>query len=344
MNETNVIGLDLAKQVFQVHAESIPDQRLTRKQLSRQRVLPFFAQCPPSLIGMEACASAHYWARELIKLGHQVKLIAPKFVKPFVKSNKNDRNDAEAICEAVQRPTMRFVSVKTAEQQALQHLHGSRQLLVKQRVAISNHLRGVLLEYGYAIPKGRTGDQKIVALLDDSESGLPPLLCSTLSEVLCEYRDLKVRIETLESRLKAWQRDDSDCQLLQTVPGIAVMTSTAIVGHIGDMSQFKNGRQFAAYLGLVPRQSSSGGQERLLGISKRGNAYLRSLLIHGARSVIRHVRRRLAAGQEGQHPWVEQLLERCHPNVVAVALANKMARIAWCLLTRGEVYQAAKVA
>jgi len=337
MNKISVIGLDLAKNVFQVHGVDCDGEVVMRKQLKRSQVRRFFANLEPCLIGMEACGGAHSWSRELTGLGHSVRVMAPIFVKPYLKTNKNDRNDAEAICEAVQRPNMRFVQPKTPEQQAVLHLHHARRLLVRQRVALSNHMRGVLSEYGIVLPKGvKAISRHLPALLEDAENALPMLARHLLAELKAEHDQLIKRIEHLEGHIKAWHATNSVSQRLASIPGIGVLTATALAAVVGEGQDFRNGRQLAAYLGLVPRQVSSGGKARLLGISKRGDRYLRGLLIHGARTVIYHIRRRLQAGQCGGNAWVEQLLQRCHPNEVAVALANKMARIAWVLLVRKE--------
>jgi len=336
----SIIGLDLAKNVFQVHGIDETGCVELKKQLRRSYVLKFFAQLKPCLVGMEACGGAHYWSRELSKLGHDVRMMAPAFVKPYLKANKNDRNDAEAICEAVQRPTMRFVTPKTPEQQSVLHLHHGRQLLVRQRVALSNHMRSVLLEYGIAVPVGhKVLMKRLPELLEEADNGLPILSRHLLSELKADYEQLAERINRLERQLQAWHQRSESSQRLETIPGVGLLTASALAATLCEGNDFKNGRQLAAYLGLVPRQASSGGKERLLGISKRGDGYLRGLLIHGARAVIRHVRRRLQAGQPGGNPWVEQLLQRCHVNEVAVALANKMARIAWVLLARNEMYR-----
>jgi transposase len=249
---------------------------------------------------------------------------------------------AEAICEAVQRPNMRFVQPKTPEQQAVLHLHHARRLLVRQRVALSNHMRGVLSEYGIVLPKGvKAISRHLPALLEDAENALPMLARHLLAELKAEHDQLINRIEHLEGHIKAWHATNSVSQRLASIPGIGVLTATALAAIVGEGQDFRNGRQLAAYLGLVPRQASSGGKARLLGISKRGDRYLRGLLIHGARTVIYHIRRRLQAGQPGGNLWVEQLLQRCHPNEVAVALANKMARIAWVLLVKNETWSPA---
>lgn len=339
MNKISVIGLDLAKDVFQVHGVGADGEVLVCKSLKRAQLRQFFAKLPACLIGMEACGGAHYWSRELTRLGHTVRMMAPAFVKPYLKSNKNDRNDAQAICEAVQRPSMRFVQPKTPEQQAVLHLHHGRQLLVRQRVALSNHLRGVLSEYGIVLPQGvKVITQRLPALLEDADNELPMLVRPLLGELKAQHDQLMERIERIEAQLKAWHASNAASQRLASIPGIGVLTATALAGTVGAGQDFRNARQLAAYLGLVPRQASSGGKERLLGISKRGDGYLRSLLIHGARAVIHHIRRRLKAGRPGGNAWVEQLLQRCHVNEAAVALANKMARMAWVLIARNETY------
>lgn len=345
MSKVSVMGLDLAKNVFQLHGVDEAGEVLLRKQLKRSQMQRFFARLEPCLIGVEACGGAHYWARTLTELGHTVRLIAPAFVKAYLKSNKNDRNDAEAICEAVQRPSMRFVTRKSPEQQAILHLHHGRQLLVRQRVALSNHMRGILLEYGLSLPQGvKMISRRLPALLEDAENALPMPTRHLLAELKQEHDQLIARIARLESEMKAWHANSPLSQRLAQIPGIGILTATALAAVLGDGGDFRNGRQLAAYLGLVPRQASSGGKERLLGISKRGDAYFRSLLIHGARALIHHIRRRLKAGQAGGNPWVEQLLQRCHLNEAAVALANKMARIAWVLASRQETYRAAQAA
>lgn len=340
MNKISVVGLDLAKNVFQVHAADEVGEVVLRKQLKRRQVLHFFARLEPCLIGMEACGGMHYWARELRQLGHDVKAMAPAFVKPYLKSNKNDRNDAEAICEAVQRPTMRFVAIKTPEQQAILQLHHGRQLLVQQRVAIGHHIRGVLQEYGIVLPQGVKAIAELSSVLEDAENELPMLTRQLLAELKAQYDSLLERSEAIKAMISAWHRSNESSQRLESIPGVGLLTATALAAQLDDGQGFRNGRQLAAYLGLTPRQASSGGKEKLLGISKRGDGYLRKLLVHGARSVIRHVRSRLQQGKPGGNHWVEQLLQRCHPNEVAVALANKMARVAWALITRNEKYQA----
>lgn len=343
MNKISVMGLDLAKNVFQVHGIDIDGEVIVRKQLKRSQMRQFFAKLEPCLIGMEGCGGAHYWSRELTRLGHTVRMMAPAFVKPYLKSNKNDRNDAEAICEAVQRPSMPFVQPKLPEQQAVLHLHHGRRLLVRQRVALSNHMRGILSEYGIVLPPGvKVIPRRLPEILEDGDNELPTLVRHMLAEFKAQHDELIERIDRIEQQLKAWHASDSVSQRLASIPGIGVLTATALAVTVGEGKDFSNGRQLAAYLGLVPRQASSGGKARLLGISKRGDGYLRQLLIHGARAVIHHIRRRLKAGRPSGNPWVEQLLQRCHVNETAVALANKMARTAWVLVARNETYRPAR--
>jgi len=340
MNKISVVGLGLAKQVFQVHGVDASGKVVIRKALRRKEVLTFFAQLKPCLIGMEACGGMHHWARTLGKLGHEVKAMAPAFVKPYLKSNKNDRNDAEAICEAVQRPSMRFVAIKSPEQQAVLHLHHARQLLVQQRVAIRNHIHGLLQEYGLSLRTGPKGLSQLWALLEDADNDLPDMIRVLLQTLKAQHDALIQECKVIEAQLQTWHKDNETSQRLETIPGVGLLTATALAAHLDQGQGFTNGRQLAAYLGLVPRQASSGGKNRLLSISKRGDGYLRTLLVHGARSLLRHVRKRLQAGQAGRNPWLEQLLQRCHPNEAAVALANKMARIAWVLVSRKETWRA----
>jgi len=340
MNKISVIGLDLAKTVFQVHGVNEQGDVVLRKQLRRSQMRAFFARLQPCLIGMEACGGCHYWSRELTKLGHTTRIMAAGFVKPYVKGNKNDRNDAEAICEAVQRPNMRFVAAKTPEQQAALHLHHGRRLLVKQRVALGQHLRGILMEYGIVLPLGaKVASRRLPEILEDADNGLPMLTRQILAEIKAEHDQLDERIKHLEQRLKVWHKQNDASQRLESIPGIGLLTATALSATIGDGGAFRNGRQLSAWLGLVPAQSSSGGKTVLLGISKRGDGYLRRLLVQGAKTVIRHIKRRLKAGLPGGNPWVERLLMRCHSNEAAVALANKMARTAWALAAHRETWR-----
>jgi transposase len=329
------IGIDLAKNVFQVHGVDAHGKAVLQKQLKRAQFALFFSNLSPCLIGMEACGSAHHWARKLQGFGHTVKLISPQFVKPYVKTNKNDRADAEAICEAVARANMRFVAVKTIEQQAVLSLHRARQGFVKARTAQANQIRGLLAEYGLVIPKGISHVTKQVPLiLEDGENELPGVFRQLIAGLLTHFRELHRLVAELEMQIKDWHRNNEASRKLAEIPGIGPLGATALVASIGDARTFKNGRQLAAWLGLVPRQHSTGGKPTLLGISKRGDVYLRTLMIHGARSAILAAQRR-----EENTGWLAKLLERRHPNVAAAALANKNARVVWALLAYDRDYQ-----
>lgn len=286
---------------------------------------------------MEACGSAHYWANKLQGLGHTVKLMAPQFVKPYVKTNKNDAADAEAICEAVTRPTMRFVPIKTGEQLAVLALHRARQGFVKSRTAQANQIRGLLAEQGIIIPKGITHiSLSLPEILDESENDLPDTFRQLLERLGAHLKELDKQVKELEVQLRSWHQENPASQKLAKVPGIGPLTASALVATIGDATQFKHGRQLAAWLGLVPRQHSSGGKQTLLGISKRGDSYLRTLLVHGARAVLR------VAVRKAQHAgsWLAGVMARRHHNVAVVALANKNARIVWALLVRDREFEA----
>jgi len=331
------IGIDLAKNVFQVHGVDAHGQAVLRKPLKRAQFALFFSNLPPCLIGMEACGSAHHWARKLQTFGHTVKLMAPQFVKPYVKTNKSDSADAEAICEAVSRPNMRFVAIKTLEQQAVLSLHRARQGFVKARTAQANQIRGLLAEYGLVIPKGISHvTQQVPRILEDAENELPSVFRQLIARLLDHFRELHRQVAELEIPIKDWHRNSEASRKIAAIPGIGPLTASALVASIGDAKTFKNGRQLSAWLGLVPRQHSTGGKPTLLGISKRGDVYLRTLLIHGARSVILGAQRRsISTG------WLAELLQRRHPNVAAAALANKNARVVWALLAHDREYQPA---
>lgn len=339
MKNVTVIGLDLAKNVFQIHGVDSKGNTVGRKQLRRSNVLPFFANVQPCLIGMEACSSAHYWGRELTKLGHQVKLMPPQYVKPYVKTNKNDAADAEAICEAVTRPNMRFVSIKTPGQQILLLIHRERDGIIKERTALISRIRATLGEFGVAIP---IGPQRLRKWFHESygqvETNLPPMLRNHVSRMLNRLHGIEREIADLDQEIDSESQANECCQRLQEVPGIGRLTASAIVAAIGEGKDFRSGRQFSAWLGLVPKQHSSGGKERLSGISKRGDAYLRRMLIHGARAVIKHMNPKRQVTK-----WLGQILSRAHRNVVIVALANKLARIAWAMLSKGRRYQEALI-
>ena len=336
MNVTTV-GIDLAKSVFQVHGADARGRPLLRRQLRREQVAEFFANLPPCLVGMEACSGAHHWARKLESLGHTVRLMAPQFVRPYVKSGKkNDAADAEAICEAVTRPTMRFVPVKNVEQQAVLALHRVRQGLVKARTAQANQIRGLMAEYGIVVPQGlRFIASRLPQLLEDAADEMPAVFRQLVGRLLEELRRLGERIDEIEAQIRLWHRDCEASRRLQTIPGIGPITASALVATIGDARSFDSGRQLAAWLGLVPRQHSSGGKQVLLGITKRGDSYLRTLLVLGARAVMRHVGKRPRLDN-----WLLKIESHRHTNVAAVALANKTARTVWALLTRGGEYRA----
>ena len=331
------IGIDLAKNVFQVHGVDEGGKAVLRKPLKRKEVAAFFANLPPCLIGMEACGSAHHWARKLESFGHTVKLMAPQFVKPYVKTNKNDAADAEAICEAVSRPSMRFVPIKNGEQQAVLALHRARQGFVKARTAQANQIRGLLAEYGIVIPQGIGHIAKrLPEILEDGENELPGVFRQLMQRLGDHLKELDRQVGELEVQIQSWHRENEASKKLAQIPGIGPITASALVASIGDAKSFENGRQLAAWLGLVPRQHSSGGKQVLLGISKRGDTYLRTLLIHGARAVIR-----VAENKAGHaDSWLARLMGRRNKNVAAVALANKNARTVWALLAHGRAYEA----
>lgn len=334
MNITTV-GLDLAKNVFQVHGVNEHGKAVLKKQLKRAQVAEFFANMPACLIGMEACGSAHYWARKLQEFGHTVRLMAPQFVKPYVKTNKNDAADAEAICEAVARPNMRFVGIKNVEQQAVLAQHRARQGFIKARTAQANQIRGLLAEYGLVIPQGIAQIAKRVPeLIEDASNQLPGSFRLLIDRLLEHLKELDRQVDEIEAQIVAWHRSNEASHKLEKVPGIGPITASAIVASVGDVNIFDSGRQMAAWMGLVPRQNSSGGKNVLLGISKRGDTYLRTLLIHGARSVIYRAQQRVE-----ESGWLQALLGRRNANVAAVALANKNARIVWALLAKDREFR-----
>lgn len=332
------IGLDTAKQVFQVHGVDEHGKAVLEKQLARGRVLEFFSNLPPCLVGIEACAGTHYWARELSKLGHTVRLMAGQFVAPYRKSGKNDANDAEAICEAVGRPTMRFVSVKSVEQQAILAVHRARSLLVEERTALVNQTRGLLGEFGITVAQGIDRLRRALPeILEDGENGLPGLARETFADLLEQLRALDVRVVHYDRRIETLAREMESARRLMAIAGIGPITATALVATVGDAKVFSHGRQFAAWLGLTPRQHSSGGKSKLGRISKRGDVYLRTLLIHGARSVLRLT----AKKTDLKSRWAEGLKQRSGNNIAATALAAKHARIIWAMLARDTDYRLA---
>jgi transposase len=333
--ELNTVAVDLAKKVFHLVGSDTTGKILWRKRLSRNALTPFIAQLPPILIGIEACGGAHYWARRFREHGHEVRLMAPQFVKPFVKSNKNDMRDAEGIGEAVTRPTMRFVPIKDIDQQDIQSLHRVRDRLIGERTALVNEVHGLMTEYGIVIPKGVPKFRKaVVEKLESEKDKLTALSQEMFWKLVEEFVELEKRIADYQEKLESLAKTHPECQCLMTIPGIGPITATALVAAVGDVGVFKNGRQFAAWLGLVPRQHSTGGQTRLLGISKRGDSYLRKLLIHGARATLRWVKLKT----DDRSQWIRGVLERRGWNRTAVAVANKNARIVWALLSRGGVY------
>jgi transposase len=339
--EVTALGIDLAKSVFQLHGVDRQGKTTLRKKLSRGQLLTFVANLPRCQIGMEACGSSSYWAREFRKLGHEVRLISPQFVRPYVKSNKNDAADAEAICEALLRPNMRFVSPKSIEQQDIQSLHRVRSRLVAARTALVNEARGLLAEYGVVLPKtvGQFRDNIAPAIEQAfNRDQVTAMSRETFEDLREELQELDKRIEHYDEKLRSVYRAHPICQRLAKMPGVGPVTATALLAAVGDAAAFKNGRQFAAWLGLVPKQHSSGGKDKLLGISKRGDVYLRTLLIHGARTVVRW---RDEAPQDRQGQWLNALIERRGLNRATVALANKNARRMWVLMARNEEYREA---
>ncbi|MFN3213723.1 MAG: IS110 family transposase [Henriciella sp.] len=335
-----VIGLDLAKSVFQVHGINAEGEVVVRRKLSRSRVLAYFNQLEPCLVGMEACATAHYWGRELRALGHDVKLMPPQFVKPYLKSQKNDMRDAEAICEAVTRPTMRFVPIKTPDQQALLALHGVRDHWVRLSTRLINTLRGYLAEFGIVAARGRMGVEAILdTLADDQDDRIPDLARECLTPLANELRHVKRQILETDRKIMRAHRSSDMCQRLETIPGVGPVIATRVVAEVPDPKIFKSGRAFSAWVGLVPKQHSSGGRDRMGRITKTGNPELRRLLVAGAMSMI------IRAKQLGftKHPWLSRLLERKPMMVVAIAMANKIGRMIWALMTKGEKFNPAKL-
>jgi len=338
--QVTTIGLDIAKNVFQVHGIDAKEKVVMRKQLRRSQVIAFFSALPPCLIGMEACATAHYWARELRKLGHEVRLMPAKDVKAYLKRNKNDAADAEAICEAVRRPTMRFVQIKSAEQQGQLMQHRTRDVLIRQRTQIINALRAHLAELGIVAAQGDTGVNELRAIVaDDRNERLPIDARASVIVLAAQLEALQTLIGSIEKRIKMQHRSNETSQRVETIPGIGVLGASAIVATVADPTIFRSGRDFAAWIGLVPRQDSTGGKQKLGPISKQGDRYLRRILIVGAIAVLRR-----AQGNPGKYPWLTQLLARRPFKVVAVALANKMARTAWALMAHGGTYRAPELA
>jgi transposase len=334
--EITTIGLDLAKSVFQVDAIDRGSEVVVTKRLRRSQVRRFFEQLDPCLVGIEACGTSHYWAREITKLGHEVRLMPPAYVKPYVKRGKSDASDAEAICEAVTRPTMRYVAIKSADQQAALALHRTRDLFVKQRTQLANMMRGLLAEFGIEI---RRGIEQALTLAKRIAAGdvpeIPPLAAKVIAGLAGQVLDLQARLGEIERELLAWHRSNDIAKRLATIPGIGTVCATALAASVTDPHQFRSGRQFAAWLGLTPLQHSSGGKERLGRISKMGDKYLRRLLVVGMTSLIRRAKYK----PEAVDPWLTDLLSRKPARLVTVALANKAARVVWAIMVRGGVYR-----
>jgi transposase len=335
MESAVTIGLDLGKSVFQVHGVDAGGTVVVQRRLTRGKLLGFFAKQPPCLVGMEACAAAHHWGRELQKLGHRVRLMPPSYVKPYVKRQKNDAADAEAICEAVTRPNMRFVEIKTCEQQGTLVLHRVRLMLMRQRVQLSNAIRGHMAEYGLVAPVGRNGLQRLITILGNPDDDrIPAVARASLAPLVCQFDLVNDQVLENDRRVRANARStEVGCRLME-IPGVGPVLASAIVATVPDPAAFKSGRDLAAWIGLVPRQNSSGGKEKLGGITKQGDRYLRQLLVIGALAVIRYAQR-----HGTKRPWLIQLLSRRTPKIAAVALANKMARMIWAMMMTGERYR-----
>ncbi len=336
MQSISAIGLDIAKSVFQVHGVDATGEVVVRRQLKRRHVLAFFMKLPPCLVGIEACASSHHWSRELQALGHTVRLMPPAYVKPYVKRQKNDATDAEAICEAVTRPNMRFVPTKTVEQQSCLMLHRARHLFIRQQTAVINSIRAYLAEFGIVAPVGRRGvEQLLEVVANKAEDRVPEVARMCLAALGGQLRALKAQILEFDRRIIAWHRSNATSKRLDAIPGVGPALATALVASIADPKAFRSGRDFSAWVGLVPKQSSSGGKDKLGSISKQGDRYLRSLFTAGALAVIRYAK----IHGTNHRPWLTRLLTRRPTKVAAIALANKLARIAWALMTKGSRYR-----
>jgi transposase len=335
MQTVTTIGLDIAKSVFQVHGVDAAGQVLIRRQLKRRYVLAFFQKLPSCLVGIEACASSHYWSRELQALGHSVRMMPPAYVKPYVKRQKNDMADAEAICEAVTRSNMRFVPTKTPDQQSGLVLHRTRHLLIRQQTPAINAIRAHLAEFGITASVGRRGlEQLLRVVADPSDKRVPELVRSCLAALGSQLLGIKKRILEFDRMILAWHRSNQASKRLNCIPGVGPLLATALVASVGDPKSFRSARNFSAWIGLVPKQHSSGGRERLGSISKQGDRYLRSLFVGGALAVIRYAK----LHGTNHPPWLTGLLARRPTKVAAIALANKLARMAWALMARGERY------
>jgi transposase len=336
MQAITTIGLDIAKAVFQIHGVDAEGKVVVRRQVKRRYVLGFFQNLPPCLIGIEACASSHHWSRELQALGHTVRLMPPAYVKPYVKRQKNDAADAEAICEAVRRPTLRFVETKTPEQQSCLMLHRTRHLLIRQQTAVINAIRAHLAEFGIVAPVGRNGVEELLKVVaDPSDKRVPEIARACLAALGAQLRMLKAQILEFDRMIRAWHRSSEMSRRLDDCPGVGPALATALVATVADPKAFRSGRNFSAWIGLVPKQNSSGGKDRLGSISKQGDRYLRSLFVAGALAVIRYAK---IHGTK-HRPWLTALLARRPTKVAAIALANKIARMVWAMMAKGERYK-----
>ena len=336
MQAVTTIGLDIAKSVFQVHGIDAEGRVIIRRQLKRRYVLGFFQKLPPCLVGIEACATSHHWSRELMALGHTVRLMPPAYVKPYVKRQKNDAADAEAICEAVTRANMRFVETKTPEQQSCLMLHRTRQLFIRQQTSVINAIRAHMAEFGIVAAVGRKGVEQLLAIVTDAgDERVPEVARACLAALGAQLRMLKAQILEFDRRIMAWHRSNETSRRLDAIPGVGPALATALVASVADPKAFRSGRNFSAWIGLVPKQHSSGGKDKLGSITKQGDRYLRSLFTAGALAVIRY-----AKINGTQHrPWLAALLARRPTKVAAIALANKIARMAWAMMARGERYK-----
>jgi transposase len=339
MGEVSTIGLDIAKSVFQLHGVDVDGTVVIRKRVSRAKVLELFSTFPSCLVGIEACPSAHHWSRELRALGHTVRLMPPSYVTAYLTRSKNDANDAAAICEAVTRPSMRFVPTKSEQQQSGLMLHRSRQLLVRQRTMLSNAIRGHLAEFGIISAKGRNGTVELLKIITDEKDGrIPAVARFSLGVLARQHAAISAEIGAIEKRIHAWHRSSEESRRLEQIPGVGPIVATALISEVGDWKEFSSGRSLAAWIGLVPKQHSTGGKERLGRISKQGNRYLRWLLVAGAMAVIRYAR------QHGtRRLWLSRIMERRPIKVAAVALANKIARMAWAMMVRAEPFKEPKL-